>query len=1007
TEDEIVQKYNSYLPVDINSLSDLLEFVDIDEGSIGSKECLSESSVSVNNFNQKLRRHFPERNSDQEVLRVLLLDLSQFFKADSDKMLYDVVDAPLGLMYILTSLYEQFGTKVCGKISKSRIDFENYSELKELLLEFKPDVIGIRTLTFYKDFFHKTVALIKHWGINSTVIAGGPYATSDYVGILQDSYVNLVVLGEGEVTFGEVIGKMIENGGKLPGEKVLRDIPGLAFLQEKERPQSVRKILFMEELSDVLSKESSSNPVPDPEIQPDNLAYVIYTSGSTGDSKGCQVTHFNVARLFAATEGLYNFDRHDVWTLFHSYAFDFSVWEIWGALLYGGQLVVVPYFTSRDPSDFYQLLINQGVTILNQTPSAFKQLLNVDNHPDELSLRLVVFGGEALDFTILQPWFANHGDERPKLVNMYGITETTVHVTHYPLINDQDYRNGIIGSPLPDLQVWVLDAHRQPVPVGVPGEMYVGGAGVTRGYLRRPGLTAEKFLEIEIFDKSHCVYRTGDRARWLPDGNLEYLGRLDNQVKLRGFRIEPGEIETLLSQHEAVQEAVVVLNSKEDNPGLAAYVTMESGQGAWDRVHMPGIGDMRSLTEDNAFPTDHRLLLIELRNWLKARLPEYMVPVGFTVLDKLPMTLNGKIDRKALPAPETLLNRKHNQAPRDTVELKLTQIWEDVLDVHPVGISDNFFELGGHSLLAVRLMSQIGQQLERNLPLATLFQNTTIGQLATILRKQTDPLPWSPLVAIQPKGEKVPIFCVHPAGGNVICYLELAEYLGIDQPFYGLQAFGVEVGQVPCPQISDMAANYLEEIQNLYPQGPYQIAGWSFGGLVAFEMARQLQAQGKSVSLLALLDTAVPSSMQGSQVPVDDAQLLVDLFAGEEITLSLEHLRQLTPDEQLNYVIEQGKEVDLFPPDVDLAQVQRFLKIYKNSVEASQRYQPHSYNGRIILFKAGDGADNESLEPDFGWGDHATGGVEIIRVPGNHQDMVKSPHVQVLTEQLKLYLQNS
>ncbi|MCP5002782.1 MAG: amino acid adenylation domain-containing protein, partial [Planctomycetes bacterium] len=349
--------------------------------------------------------------------------------------------------------------------------------------------------------------------------------------------------------------------------------------------------------------------------RPESLAYVIYTSGSTGKSKGCMVSHSNAARLFRATEELYNFNQHDVWTLFHSSAFDFSVWEIWGALLYGGKLVVIPYFTSRNPEDFYHLLIEHKVTVLNQTPSAFKQLINVDNKPDELALRLVIFGGEALDFKMLRPWFTRHGDRRPQLVNMYGITETTVHVSYYPITGNQRSFNSLIGRPLRDLQVCVLDARLQTVPIGVPGEMYVGGAGVTSGYLNRPELTAENFIAVEVFGKLQRVYKTGDRARWLPDGSLEYLGRLDNQVKVRGFRIEPGEIETVLSQHEDVKEAVVVLSNKEDNPGLVAFVTVIS---------------------DPLPINDNRLLITELRTWLKARLPEYMLPSSLSVLEQMP-----------------------------------------------------------------------------------------------------------------------------------------------------------------------------------------------------------------------------------------------------------------------------------------------------------------------------------------------------------------------------------
>ncbi|MCP5005584.1 MAG: hypothetical protein GY941_16855 [Planctomycetes bacterium] len=291
--------------------------------------------------------------------------------------------------------------------------------------------------------------------------------------------------------------------------------------------------------------------------------------------------------------------------------------------------------------------------------------------------------------------------------------------------------------------------------------------------------------------------------------------------------------------------------------------------------------------------------------------------------------------------------------------------------------------------------------------MTTFFQNSTIEHLATILRRETVPLPWSSIVAIQPKGEKLPLFCVHPAGGLVLCYFELAQLLGKDQPFYGLQAFGMEAGQVPYSQVIDMAKYYLNEILTIQAHGPYQLTGWSFGGVVAFEMARQLQAQGETVSLLALLDTPVPSSRQGRQGTEGDAQLLVYLFAEEEISLSQDYMQTLSPDEQLNYVIEQGRRADLFPPEVDLAHAQRFLQVYKRNVGASQRYQPQSYRGKIILLKANEVEDDKSLEPDSCWGAYATQGVEIIQITGNHQNMVKLPHVQGLAEKLKHYIHAS
>jgi amino acid adenylation domain-containing protein len=467
-------------------------------------------------------------------------------------------------------------------------------------------------------------------------------------------------------------------------------------------PQHQARIVCLESDKETITQSSQSNPINT--TTANNLAYIIYTSGSTGQPKGVKVNHSNVVRLFSATESWYHFNSSDVWTLFHSIAFDFSVWEIWGALLYGGKLVIVPYLVSREPESFYQLLCQENVTVLNQTPSAFRQLIQAEEGiENDLNLRLVIFGGEALELNSLKPWFERHGDTKPQLVNMYGITETTVHVTYRPLsIRDLDGAASVIGRPIPDLQMYVLDEYLQPVPIGVAGEMYVGGAGVTRGYLNRDELTIERFIS-NPFNNSK-LYKTGDLARYLPNGELEYLGRIDNQVKIRGFRIELGEIEALLTQYRDVWETVVLV--REDEPGdkrLVAYVVPKS---------------------------ESSLTLAELRQFLEAKLPAYMVPNVFVILESLPLTNNGKINRRALPKPD-LSSRQHQYiAPRTPTEEMLVQIWAQVLKVEKVGINDNFFELGGHSLLATQLISKIRKVLQVELPLKEVFSAATVAQLA-------------------------------------------------------------------------------------------------------------------------------------------------------------------------------------------------------------------------------------------------------------------------------------
>ncbi|MGA0642177.1 amino acid adenylation domain-containing protein, partial [Pseudomonas aeruginosa] len=382
----------------------------------------------------------------------------------------------------------------------------------------------------------------------------------------------------------------------------------------------------------VLDGYAESDPLPT--LSADNLAYVIYTSGSTGKPKGTLLTHRNALRLFSATEAWFGFDERDVWTLFHSYAFDFSVWEIFGALLYGGRLVIVPQWVSRSPEDFYRLLCREGVTVLNQTPSAFKQLMAVacsaDMATQQPALRYVIFGGEALDLQSLRPWFQRFGDRQPQLVNMYGITETTVHVTYRP-VSEADLEGGLvspIGGTIPDLSWYILDRDLNPVPRGAVGELYIGRAGLARGYLRRPGLSATRFVPNPFpGGAGERLYRTGDLARFQADGNIEYIGRIDHQVKVRGFRIELGEIEAALAGLAGVRDAVVLAHDGVGGTQLVGYVVADSAE------------DAERLRES-------------LRESLKRHLPDYMVPAHLMLLERMPLTVNGKLDRQALPQPD-------------------------------------------------------------------------------------------------------------------------------------------------------------------------------------------------------------------------------------------------------------------------------------------------------------------------------------------------------------------
>jgi amino acid adenylation domain-containing protein len=473
------------------------------------------------------------------------------------------------------------------------------------------------------------------------------------------------------------------------------------------------KFLFVDEMS-----RHSCSPLDSAGISEDDAAYVIYTSGSTGRAKGVVVSHRNVTRLLSQTEHWFHFCPNDVWTMFHSFAFDFSVWEIWGCLLTGGRLVIVPFGISRSPDEFHRLLVEERVTVLNQTPSAFVLMDQVDATMPlaRLSLRLIIFGGEALAPTGLRAWFARHGDKKPQMVNMYGITETTVHATYRRMLAaDADReRESLIGEPIPDLQLHLLDANLHPVCDGQEGEIFVGGAGVARGYLKRAALTAERFFDNPNGEPGDRLYRSGDLARRREDGELVYLGRRDSQVKVNGFRIELGEIETAIVTHPAIVQACVIAHTEPGgNPRLAAYYVAQFGKEPSTR---------------------------EMSEFLATRLPAQMMPAFYQRLAVFPLTPNGKVDRSALPAPRagTTLPDRRSLAAATTMEDLVASIWRVVLNAKAVSLDDNFFDVGGTSLLLIAVRTGIQEQLDRQIPVTWMFEYTTIRALANRLGKPTE-----------------------------------------------------------------------------------------------------------------------------------------------------------------------------------------------------------------------------------------------------------------------------
>ena len=723
------------------------------------------------------------------------------------------------------------------------------------------------------------------------------------------------------------------------------------------------------------------------EASAENLAYLIYTSGSTGRPKGVAIEHRSAVTLLEWAETVFTREEISGVLASTSICFDLSIFEIFVPLSCGGKIIL-----ADNALHLPSLRAAEQVTLVNTVPSAMTELVRMKGLP--ASVRTVNLAGEPLQPALVEQIYRQSNARR--VFDLYGPSEDTTYST-YAL--RQPGAAATIGRPVANTQVYILDKNLQPVPIGVSGELYLGGAGLARGYLNRPDLTRERFIRYPFNDSGARLYRTGDLARYRTDGNLEYLGRIDHQVKIRGFRIELGEIETVLNQHPAVSESVVIAH--EDGSGgknLAAYVVPRRG----------------------SVPTT-----LELREFLKDRLPQFMLPAFVMMLESLPLTPNGKLDRKALPKPEStgLASRGTFVAPSNPVEQHLVKTWEEILKTQPIGVQDNFFELGGHSLLAVELFVRIETEFGKKFPLATLFQAPTIKQLASLLlSNEGNDSSLPSLVPIQPNGSKPPFFCIHARGGNVLFYRDLAKRLGPDQPFYGLQMVGLDGKRPFQTRVEDMAAHYLKEIRTIQPTGPYFLGGASFGGTAAYEMAQQLLAQGEQVALLALFDTTGPGYPRILQSTTRVRSKVYGLVRSFDRRIS--SLRLLSAQERVDYLKQQRNRIrvktirfakrrvrsiaPVFP-----AAIRRLIfspattapwalvEMEKAITQALKSYVTRPYAGRLTLFRASKQPLGIYPDPTLGWGELVTGELEIHEVPGFHGAIVAEPHVRFLAEQLK------
>jgi amino acid adenylation domain-containing protein len=720
-------------------------------------------------------------------------------------------------------------------------------------------------------------------------------------------------------------------------------------------------------------------------VRPDNLAYVIYTSGSTGVPKGVEICHRGIVRLLVGVDYV-QLTNQEVFLQLAPLSFDASTFEIWGALLHGATLVLFPEGLPA-AQDLGDVLRRQKVTTLWLTSSLFNAV--IDEAPAALSsVRQLLVGGEALSAAHIR--CALSALPETQLVNGYGPTESTTFACCYSIPRHlEEAASSIpIGRPISNTQVYILDRQLELVPIGVVGELHIGGDGLGRGYLNRPDLTCEKFIANPFTERlGDRLYKTGDLARYLPDGNIEFIGRLDDQIKIRGYRIEPGEIEAALTQHPAAKAAAVIARQVQPTEkSLVSYVVPKEGQ---------------ALTAQG------------LQTFLRQKLPQYMMPAQFMFVASLPLTPNGKVDRQALPAPEAveLASRPKFVVPRDGVESKLLEIWQTVLGNQPISMADNFFELGGHSLLASKLFVRIEKTFGQKLSIAALFQAPTIEQLAAVLRNESR-LTRSPQVTpIQPGGSRPPFFCI--GAGPLL--RSLAFGLGSEQPFLGLGLGEAEVRELPTPfRLEDMAASLIKKMRLLQPKGPYSLGGWCMDGVVAYEIAQQLQAQGERVALVVLFDAANPASLK--EYSKFELLKVRSYFFAQKWRFFFTNLLRLRLQEAAVYVQQCVRfylvllsnkiwEVNYkFHLRVGRRIEDRLLDISKIYFNVVRNYRPKPYSGRVVIIRCESRPEGRFRDDEFGWSGLAAGGLELHFVPGNHVDMFREPNVETLANTLRACL---
>lgn len=900
-------------------------------------------------------------------------------------------EVPVSRLPLLTST-ERHQLLVEWNATATDYPSESFSELFEAQVARTPEAVavalGAEQLT-YRDLNARANQLARHLqrlGVGPDVL----------VGVCLDRSVQMLVALLATLKAG---GAYVPLDPQYPADRLafmIRDADLHVLLTEERLQASLPghavQIVLLDRHTEVLARESTDNPAPTG--GPEHLAYVIYTSGSTGTPKGVLITRRALVSHCAAVSTHYGLEASDRILQFASISFDVAAEEIFPPWLSGATVVVRAGQAPPSIPELLQLASDTRLTILNLPASYWHQWVLELDRPSVTwpsDLRLVIVGNEKVFPERLATWKEVVGS-RVRWMNAYGPTEATITATLY----EPDLRRELpdassvpIGRPINNKQAFVLDRHLEPVPIGVAGELYIGGEGLARGYLRRPELTRERFVPSPFINEGEGrLYRTGDRARYRADGQLEFLGRLDNQVKVRGFRVELEEIEAVLRGHPDVDDAAVVAHEAAGDTRLVGYV----------------------VTRAEAAPSP-----ADLRPFLKQQLPDYMVPASFVALESFPMTPNGKVDRRALPA-----TTGRDQArtvgvlpPRTAVEESVAAIWRELLHLEQVSVHDNFFELGGHSLLGVRLFTRLEEAFHTRLPLATLLEAPTIAQLAALLGQSEWQPSWSSVVPIQTTGTRRPFFCTHGAGAHVLSLRLLAKHLGDDQPFYGLQSQGLDGTTAPYRRVEDMAAHYIREIRTVQPEGPYMLGGFSFGGVVVFEMAQQLAAQGERVEPLILIDTFCPGVWDSYPPPTRFESIVYPLVVRVErqvvawtqrgpigyAKMWLAYLREGVQRRIARAAKRVSSRASLEGWDAP----ESLKQVIAANVEADRAYLPQPYPGRIVLFWA----SGESLgyrDYRMAWSEVAEA-LEVHVIPGDHNSLRQEPHVQVLAAKLKRCLE--